>query len=98
MAQMGLPVAVEHAVTYGHLCMHTQIVARKMKGGAIVNISSQASTRAFKDHTAYCTSKGALDQLTRMMALEYVVGSSRLFGRCSFSLFVFVTSRCDLKR
>ncbi len=23
------------------------------------------------DHTAYCTSKGALDQLTRMMALEF---------------------------
>merc|ERR1712146_709373 len=25
---------------------------------------------ALTDHTSYCTSKGALDQLTRMMALE----------------------------
>jgi NAD(P)-dependent dehydrogenase (short-subunit alcohol dehydrogenase family) len=26
--------------------------------------------RALNDHTAYCASKGALDQLTRVMALE----------------------------
>jgi NAD(P)-dependent dehydrogenase (short-subunit alcohol dehydrogenase family) len=38
--------------------------------GAIVNISSQASKVGLADHTAYCTSKGAVDQLTRIMALE----------------------------
>lgn len=52
----------------------SQVVARGMvrrgQGGAIVNLSSQASMVALKDHTAYCASKGALDQLTRMMALE----------------------------
>jgi L-xylulose reductase len=51
----------------------SQIIARKMvekKFGAIVNISSQASFIALKNHTSYCTSKGALDQLTHMMALE----------------------------
>jgi len=52
----------------------SQLVARAMvkhnRPGAIVNVSSVASTRAFKDHTSYCASKGALDQLTRMMALE----------------------------
>ena len=52
----------------------TQIVAAGLiargVGGAIVNVSSTASTRALPDHTAYCASKGALDQLTRMMALE----------------------------
>lgn len=52
----------------------TQVVARGMisrkKGGAIVNLSSQASMVSLTDHTAYCASKGALDQLTRMMALE----------------------------
>ncbi|MEX0744268.1 MAG: glucose 1-dehydrogenase [Phycisphaeraceae bacterium] len=51
-----------------------QAVARGMidrgNGGAIVNLSSQASMVALADHTAYCASKGALDQLTRMMALE----------------------------
>lgn len=52
----------------------SQIVARGMiaagSGGAIVNLSSVASSRALADHTSYCASKGALDQLTRMMALE----------------------------
>jgi NAD(P)-dependent dehydrogenase (short-subunit alcohol dehydrogenase family) len=38
--------------------------------GAIVNVSSQASKVALVDHTAYCVSKGAIDQLTRVMALE----------------------------
>lgn len=52
----------------------SQVVARRMIdngiAGAMVNVSSQSSMRAVKDHTAYCASKGALDQLTRMMALE----------------------------
>jgi L-xylulose reductase len=45
------------------------LVARKAPG-AIVNISSQASMIGVRDHAAYCASKGALDQLTRVMALE----------------------------
>lgn len=52
----------------------SQVVAKNMikrkVSGSIVNISSQASMIALKNHTSYCTSKGALDQLTRMMALE----------------------------
>lgn len=52
----------------------TQVVARGMidrkRGGAIVNLSSQASMAALADHAAYCASKGAMDQLTRVMALE----------------------------
>lgn len=58
----------------------SQVVAKQMiargvpKGetcaGAIVNLSSQASKVGLADHTAYCASKGALDQLTRTMALE----------------------------
>jgi NAD(P)-dependent dehydrogenase (short-subunit alcohol dehydrogenase family) len=51
-----------------------QTVARGMiqrrAGGAIVNLSSQASMVGLADHAAYCASKGALDQLTRVMALE----------------------------
>ena len=43
---------------------------RRGKGGAIVNVSSQASKVALADHLAYCASKGALDQLTRVLALE----------------------------
>lgn len=52
----------------------SQVVARGMiargRGGAIVNLSSQASQVALAEHAAYCASKGALDQLTRVMALE----------------------------
>lgn len=38
--------------------------------GAIVNVSSQASQAALRDHAAYCASKAALDHLTRVLALE----------------------------
>ncbi|XP_063380734.1 D-erythrulose reductase-like [Cydia fagiglandana] len=52
----------------------SQIVAKKMIEnniqGSIVNISSQASKAALKDHTIYSASKAALDALTRAMALE----------------------------
>jgi NAD(P)-dependent dehydrogenase (short-subunit alcohol dehydrogenase family) len=46
-----------------------QLIERKAPG-AIVNLSSQASMVGLRDHAAYCASKGALDQLTRVMALE----------------------------
>jgi L-xylulose reductase len=62
------------AVNVRAVLIVSQVIARGMiargQGGAIVNLSSVASSRALRDHTAYCTSKGALDQLTRMMALE----------------------------
>ncbi len=52
----------------------SQVVAAGMihrgQGGAIVNVSSQSSMRGLVDHAAYCASKGALDQLTRVMAVE----------------------------
>ncbi|XP_032518520.2 L-xylulose reductase-like [Danaus plexippus] len=52
----------------------SQNVARKMIEhgikGSIVNISSQASKAALKDHVAYAASKGAVDSMTQVMALE----------------------------
>nr|XP_004655103.2 L-xylulose reductase [Jaculus jaculus] len=52
----------------------SQIVAKGMiaRGapGAIVNVSSQASQRALNHHAVYCSTKGALDMLTKTMALE----------------------------
>ncbi|XP_058796434.1 L-xylulose reductase-like [Phymastichus coffea] len=45
------------------------MIARKVAGG-IVNVSSQASRAALKDHAVYCASKGAVDMLTKVMALE----------------------------
>jgi len=52
----------------------SQTIAKHMiergERGSIVNLSSQASMVSLTEHTAYCSSKGALDQLTRTMALE----------------------------
>ena len=45
------------------------MVERK-EGGSIVNISSVAGYKAVPNHTIYCSAKGAMDQLTRAMALE----------------------------
>jgi len=51
-----------------------QEVARPLiaagRRGAIVNVSSTAAFIGLQDHTSYGTSKGALDALTRAMALE----------------------------
>ena len=51
-----------------------KVVAQGMvergNGGAIVNVSSQASKVALWNHLTYCSSKGAVDQATRVMALE----------------------------
>ena len=38
--------------------------------GSIVNVSSDASFLGVVDHAAYCASKGALDAMTRVMAVE----------------------------
>lgn len=39
-------------------------------GGSIVNVSSQASLVALAGHVSYAASKGALDSITRVSALE----------------------------
>ena len=40
------------------------------RGGAIVNVSSQASLVALENHVSYGSSKAALDNVTRVSALE----------------------------
>lgn len=62
------------AVNVRAVMLVSQVIARGMierkRGGAIVNLSSQASMAALADHAAYCASKGGLDMLTKVMALE----------------------------
>jgi NAD(P)-dependent dehydrogenase (short-subunit alcohol dehydrogenase family) len=41
------------------------------KYGRIINISSQISLVANKDEVAYCASKGGMNQMTRVLALEW---------------------------
>lgn len=51
-----------------------QAAARQMlpKGyGRIIAISSQASLVGIKDHAVYCASKGGVNQLTKVLALEW---------------------------
>ncbi|HTK08811.1 MAG TPA: glucose 1-dehydrogenase [Ktedonobacteraceae bacterium] len=63
-----------YAVNTRGVLVISQVVAagmvRRGKGGAIVNVSSLSSKVGLEDHAAYCASKGALDQLSRVMALE----------------------------
>ena len=48
----------------------SQSMIRLKKGGAIVNVSSQASLVALRGHISYGSSKAALDNITRVSALE----------------------------
>lgn len=41
------------------------------RGGKIINVSSQAGSIALDSHGAYCSSKGGLNLLTKVMALEW---------------------------
>jgi L-xylulose reductase len=48
----------------------SQSMVRLGKGGAIVNVSSQASLVALRGHVSYGSSKAALDNITRVSAME----------------------------
>ena len=48
----------------------SQSMIRLGKGGAIVNVSSQASLAALEGHISYGSSKAALDNITRVSARE----------------------------
>ncbi len=48
----------------------SQSMIRQGKGGAIVNVSSQAALVALSGHISYAASKAALDSITRVSALE----------------------------
>ena len=48
----------------------SQSMVRAGNGGAIVNVSSQASLVGLAGHISYASSKGAVDAMTRVSALE----------------------------
>lgn len=43
----------------------------KQKKGKIINISSQTGTVAIPQRAAYCSSKGGVNQLTKLLAIEW---------------------------
>ena len=63
-----IAVNVRAAIIVAQECAKSMIA--RGQGGAIVNVSSLSSSTGFRDHTAYCASKGALDAVTRVMATE----------------------------
>ncbi|KGE19710.1 SDR family NAD(P)-dependent oxidoreductase [Paenibacillus wynnii] len=52
-------------------CQAAGKIMLKQGSGRIVNISSQASVVGIVDHAVYCASKGGVNQLTRVLALEW---------------------------
>ena len=63
-----MAVNVLSAMIFGQESAKSMIT--RGKKGSIVNVSSISSSLGFADHAAYCTSKGALDSLTTVMANE----------------------------
>lgn len=62
------------AVNLKGLFFCCQAAGRRMLGrgyGRIINMSSQASVVGIRDHAVYCASKGAVNQITRVLALEW---------------------------
>ncbi|KAF5277229.1 hypothetical protein FQR65_LT03935 [Abscondita terminalis] len=63
------------AINVKSLINVTQIVAKSLidrkVSGSIVNISSQAATRAITNHGVYCSTKAAVDAFTRVSAMEF---------------------------
>ena len=54
--------------------LHAREAVRAMRergGGAIVNVASMVAAIAMKDMTAYASSKGAIAQLTKVIAVEH---------------------------
>lgn len=58
----------------------SRTMIRLGRGGAIVNVSSQASLIGLRGHISYGSSKAALDNITRVSALELGPHSIRVNG------------------
>ncbi len=60
------------------------LVGKMMEQGAgkIINVSSQAGVVALEVHGAYCASKGGLNMLTKVMALEWGLHNIQVNAVC----------------
>lgn len=57
-----------------------RLVHERPDGGTLVNISSGASRTPYAGWAAYCASKAAVDQLSRVLALEGAVDGLRVYS------------------
>ncbi|MBN2296454.1 MAG: SDR family oxidoreductase [Pirellulales bacterium] len=53
-----------------HVAREAARMMLEQKQGTIINISSNVSTRAIHNRSAYCASKGGVDSLTQAMAVD----------------------------
>jgi NAD(P)-dependent dehydrogenase (short-subunit alcohol dehydrogenase family) len=63
-----MAVNVRAALIVSQVCARSMI--ERGVAGSIVNVSSLSATVGLPLHAAYCASKGALDAMTRVMAVE----------------------------
>ena len=68
------------------MCKHVIPVMRKQQGGAIVNISSVQAFVTQKQVAAYTASKGAINALTRAMAVDHAAEGIRVNAICPASV------------
>ncbi|MBO6637525.1 MAG: SDR family oxidoreductase [Roseitalea sp.] len=61
-----------------NVCRKAHAVMRANGGGAIVNVTSVLGRRPMRGLSAYATSKAALEQLTRALALEWASDGVRV--------------------
>jgi NAD(P)-dependent dehydrogenase (short-subunit alcohol dehydrogenase family) len=52
-------------------CQAAGRIMLEQRTGRIINMSSQAGVVGIRDHAVYCASKGGVNQLTRVLALEW---------------------------
>jgi len=57
-------------------------MVRQASGGAIVNISDWATSRPYLDHAAYFPSKGAVEAMTRSLAVELAIRNPKVRVNC----------------
>lgn len=57
-------------------------IMRKAGGGSIINLSSIAGSKAFPNSGVYCTTKGALQLLSQVMAMESAADKIRVNVIC----------------
>lgn len=65
-----------------YMCRQALPIMQRQQSGSIVNFGSVAGKVVWGQQTAYCTSKGAVHQLTRSLALDFAKDGIRVNAVC----------------
>lgn len=57
-------------------------MSKRSTGGSIVNLGDWATARPYLDHSAYHPSKGAIDVMTRSLAVEFATRNAAIRVNC----------------